>query len=72
MSRSFSLVSIDFQRRQPRRTERLAQCAGRTLKSFLHLYDPSDEPDAVWVESADQERDENKNRADDCPRKEAA
>ena len=72
MSRSFSLVSIDLQRRQQRRTERLARCAGRTLRSFLHLYEPTDEPEAVWVESADQEHDENKNRADDCPRKEAA
>jgi hypothetical protein len=72
MSRSFSLVSIDFQRRQQRKVDRQVRSARRTLRSFLHLYDPSDEPDAVWAESSDQEHDENKNCVEKVDRREAA
>ena len=61
MSRSFSLVSIDFQRRRQRRRERMSPCEGgddaaaRVLRNFLDRHELSDEsalaPEAAEAES---------------------
>jgi len=66
MSRSFSLVSIDFQRRRQRRRDRLSpsegreDAAARVLRNFLDRHELSEEC-PMSAEVAEEESEDHKN-----------